>query len=288
VGKDACLSGKQDAKEPFLKDLHIIVFSKNRACQLDSLLRSVRDHFRVLHAGITILYRATDPAFTAGYDELIKRGIIEGIDWRPESDFAGDVRRIAGSLADESLIMFLVDDTVIFRPCDLDVVLDAFTDRHLFVTLRASKSYQADDPPDFITDGPYLEWKWNYSRRKWVTWNYPFSADGNIFRVKPMKKVIDKISFEAPNSLEGRMHTYRHAWWIKRIKLALAPIDPVLFNNPLNRVQTEGETWHENTTVEFLNDKYVHGMQIDNSVLYNASPSGTHYAVPLSMTRREP
>jgi hypothetical protein len=183
-------------------------------------------------------------------------------------------------------VMFLVDDTIIFRPCVLDQVLDVFTDRHLFISLRASRTYPADTPPKFIADEDFLEWKWNYSKRKWVTWNYPFSVDGNIFHTRHMKKVIKKISFEAPNSFVGRMHTYRHAWWIKRIARALALPEAVVFNNPLNRVQAEGETWHKNITVESLNDRYMAGEQIDNSVLYRANPSATHYAVPLSFEKR--
>lgn len=266
--------------------LHLIILSKDRACQLDSLLRGIHDHFLVPYEGITVLYRATTAAFEAGYDALAKRRICDTITWRPEKGFSLDVRDIIGALGDDSLVMFLVDDTIVFRPCVLDKALAAFTDKHLFISLRASRSYPADVPPEFITDGDFLEWKWNYSRWKWVTWNYPFSVDGNIFHAGHIKKVVKKISFEAPNSFEGRMHTYRHAWWIKRIARALALPDAVVFNNPLNRVQAEGETWHNNVQVEYLNDKYLAGMQIDNSVLYRAKPSATHYAVPLSFVEK--
>jgi hypothetical protein len=285
---DFSAEGRTTAPRRPPKDLHVLIFSKNRACQLDSLLRSIRDHFRVPCATITVLYRATTAAFEAGYEALIKRRTLEDIAWRAEICFSDDVRDIVGSLDDGSLIMFFVDDTVLFRPCNLDAVLEAFSDRHLFVSLRTSKAYRADDPPDFITDGPFLEWKWNYSRRKWVTWNYPFSVDGNIFHVNHLKKVIDKISFQAPNSFEGRMHTYRHAWWIKRIKRALAPMDAVVFNNPLNRVQAEGETWHENVTPESLNDAYCNGYHLDNGPLYAARPQATHFGVPVSFAKDAP
>jgi hypothetical protein len=278
---------KKDAPWRAGKNLQILVFSKDRACQLDGLLRNVRDHFLVPYSGITVLYLATSAAFTTGYEALMKRDIVSGITWRPEKLFSDDVRDIVAGLGDDSLVMFLVDDTVIFRPCVLDRVLDAFTDRYLFISLRASRTYPADLPPEFITDGAYLEWKWNYSKRKWVTWNYPFSVDGNIYHVRHLKKVVNRISFQAPNSFEGRMHTYRHAWWVKRISKALAPKEAVVFNNPLNRVQAEGETWHENVTAESLNEKYLAGLQIDNSVLYEARPNATHFAVPLSFKRNE-
>jgi len=210
---------------------------------------------------------------------------LDNITWRREKVFQDDVRDIVGAQSDDSLVMFLVDDTVVFRPCVLNRVLGAFDDKHLFISLRSSRTYPADTPPEFITDGDYLEWKWNYSKRKWMTWNYPFSVDGNIFHAGHMKRIVKKISFEAPNSFEGRMHTYRHAWWIKRIARALALPEQAVFNNPLNRVQAEGKTWHNNVTAEHLNEKYLAGMRIDNGVLYRVVPDATHFAVPLSFVK---
>ena len=265
--------------------LHILIFSKDRACQLDSLLRSLRDHFRVPYDGITVLFRATTGAFGSGYNMLMNRNVVDRITWRREKRFQDDVRDIVGALDDDSFVMFLVDDTVIFRPCGCTGVLGAFTDRHLFISLRASRTYPADVPPEFITNDRYLEWKWNYSRRKWVTWNYPFSVDGNIFHVRHIKKVLKKILFDAPNSFEGRMHTHRHAWWIKRVARALAPMDAVVFNNPLNRVQAEGRTWHANVSLESLNEAYLGGDQINNKPLYSALPEGTHFSVDISFER---
>jgi hypothetical protein len=260
-------------------DLNIIIFSKDRACQLDSLLRSLRDHFHAPHAGITILYKATGPAFSEGYNRLMKHVAVDGVQWRTERIFPDDVAAICNRLGAESLLMFLVDDDVVYRPCALDPILDAFTDEHLFISLRASRVYTADAAPEFLRTEPYLEWKWNYRKRGCVTWNYPFSCDGNIFHAKHIKKIISKITFEAPNSFEGRMHTCRHAWWVKRIKKALAPMDAFVFNNPLNKVQAEGETWHENVSPESLNDAFLSGMRINNAALYRARPDGTHYGV---------
>jgi hypothetical protein len=267
--------------------LKIVIFSKDRACQLDSLLRSLIDNFHVSFSGITVLHRATTAEFIEGYSILKLKNIVEGITWQPEKNFSEDVRGIVGACDDDSLIMFLVDDAIIFRPCILDYILNVFSPKHLFISLRASRAYPADTPPEFKTNGEFLEWKWNYSKRKWVTWNYPFSMDGNIFHARHLKKVVQKISFEGPNSLEGRMHGYRHAWWIKRTPWALAPLDAVVFNNPLNRVQTEGETWHRDVTAEQLNTKYKEGFSIDNSVLYNSRPDSTHFSVDASFTKEK-
>jgi hypothetical protein len=272
-----------------VRELNIIIFSKDRACQLDSLLRSLRDNFRAPYSGMTVLFKATGPAYAEGYETLMKHAAGTAITWRREQSFSDDVRDMIGNLAGDSFVMFLVDDDVVHRACAPGPALDAFTDEHLFISLRASRTYGPDTPPAFITTKPYLEWKWNYSKRRWVTWNYPFSVDGNIFHAKHIQKIIKKITFEAPNSFEGRMHTYRHHWWVKRIKKALAPLDAAVFNNPLNKVQVESETWHNNVSPESLNKAFLSGMRLNNAALYSARPDATHYgvAVPLEKGREQ-
>jgi hypothetical protein len=57
----------------------------------------------------------------------------------------------------------------------------------------------------------------------------------------------------------------------------------VLFNNPLNKVQDEGETWNEGLSVEDLNARWCAGARIDNRKLYSAVPDETHFAVALEL-----
>jgi hypothetical protein len=267
------------------RDLFIVIFSKDRACQLDSLLRSLRDNFRGQHSGITVLYKATAPAYANGYEKLKQFSGNDTISWQQEKSFQNDAARILNGLDPDSLVMFLVDDDSMFRPCVLDEILDAFTDEHLFISLRVSRAYKADTPPKFLRTDTFLEWKWNFSKRRWVTWNYPFSIDGNIFHAKHIQKIISKIIFEAPNSFEGRMHAFRHHWWVKRIKKALTPLEPAVFNNPLNKVQVESDTWHGDVSAASLNEAFLSGMRINNAALYSARPDATHYSVAVSLEK---
>lgn len=261
--------------------INIIILSKDRAMQLDSLLRSINNKFKIPYQAISILYKYSSRDFMNGYEKLINRKILPKSNWFKESCFEEDVHKLCNTLDDSSLIMFLVDDNVVFNTFENREIFKAFTEQHLFISLRASRKYKDDVQPVFIKDKSYLEWKWNYYNKKPVTWNYPFSIDGNIFRVSVIKKILKKISFTAPNSFEGNMHRYRHAWWIKRIKRALAPVEPVVVNNPLNSVQTEGETWNKNISVGNLNEKYLEGYQINNNILYSATPTGIHYPMDI-------
>jgi hypothetical protein len=263
------------------KEINLIIFSKDRPLQLDSLLRSIKEISHIPYKTISLLYKYSSKDFQRGYEKLINRNIISSCKWIQEASFSNDLCNILNTIEDNSLIMFLVDDDIFFNTFALDDVLSAFSDKHLFISLRASRKYETDVQPDFINRNKYLEWKWNYSRKKPVTWNYPFSIDGNIFHVSTIKKIVHKISFTAPNSFEGSMHIYRHKWWIKRIKLALTPLEAVVVNNPLNRVQTEGSTWNRNLSVDSLNRKYLEGYQIDNNVFYTAAPTSIHYPMDI-------
>jgi hypothetical protein len=265
--------------------LHIIIFSKDRACQLDSLLRSIRDHFAVPIQRIDVLYRSSGDDFSRGYEQTISRKILPNISWTAETSFRQNLTDKVAELDDKDLVMFLVDDDVVFRRFDNAGVFAALSPRHLFISLRASRTYADDIPPQFLISDGWLEWKWNYHKDGPVTWNYPFSVDGNVFRAAVIKKVLRRIRFSAPNSFEGEMHRYRHAWWIKRTKLALAPLEAVVVNNPLNKVQTEGDTWHQDVSAESLNRTYLDGYHINNGSLCAQNPTAIHYPMKLEFER---
>jgi hypothetical protein len=274
-----------DPKATKLHNLNVIVFSKDRACQCASLLRSVADHLRPLPASVTVLHRATTSEFAAGYNLAMATARCDSVVWRQEISFETDLRGLVLGLPDNSLVMFLVDDDIVFRETALNTVLDSFTKEHLFLSLRVSRSYTADLPPEFMRTDSCLQWRWNFSKRKLVTWNYPFSVDGNIFHAEHLKRMVNEIDFTAPNSFEGNMHARRHACWVKRIPYALAPGDAAVFNNPLNRVQTEGETWHAGISVREINQSFLAGMRIDNTKLYSTKPTATHFEAGISFVK---
>jgi hypothetical protein len=272
-------SRKPSAARTRERSLHIVIFSKDRACQLDSLLRSIRHNLHLPSSDITILWRASDRAFARGYEHLHTHQPAAGVRWVEERNFPDDLRRLVATFHPDSLVMFLVDDDIFFRRFDDTNILRALSPRHLFISLRCSRAYRRDTPPVFTMVEPWLEWKWNYSKKNVVSWNYPFSVDGNIVRTSVIRRILRAIEFSAPNSLEGRMHRHRHAWWVKRRSRALAPCRAVVVNNPLNRVQIEGETDHQDVSATSLNERFLEGYRIDNGVYYTMSPKGVHHPV---------
>jgi hypothetical protein len=268
-------------------ELNILIFSKNRACQLDSLLRSLRDNLSGPREHIFIVYKATDNSFREGYQRLIAKRIHGNLQWIEEVAFKRDILNVLQEIPGDSFLMFLVDDNILYRPFDLSPVVPFFSRRHLFVSLRCSREYKDDIQPKFLKTDKYLEWRWTFHSKPRGKWNYPFSVDGNIFHKDLICRLLTSLNFKAPNSLESALHSARLKVGVRWRNKALAPLESVVFNNPLNKVQTEGETWHKNLTAEDLNRKYCEGFIIDNHALYLARPDSAHFAIDIAFEKAE-
>jgi hypothetical protein len=190
-------------------------------------------------------------------------------------------------ISDESYLMFLVDDNIFYRPFDVSRIAPFFGKRHLFISLRCSRRYKDDIQPKFLKAEKYLEWRWTFHSTPRGKWNYPFSVDGNIYHQDFMRRLCKSLDFKAPNSLESVLHSTRWKLSVRWRNKALAPIEAVVFNNPLNKVQTEGETWHRGLSVEQLNEKYCEGLIINNRALYAANPDSAHFAVDISFVNED-
>lgn len=94
-------------------DVDVLIFSKDRACQLDLLLRSVEKFAPDLNRSITVLYRASLMSFDLGYDRL--RDWEPRVTFRREGGFEEDVRAWLAHPGRQT-ISFLVDDDVFYAP----------------------------------------------------------------------------------------------------------------------------------------------------------------------------
>ena len=273
-------------KDPYKKSdiksrthrLHVIIFSKDRPCQLSSLLQSINDHITWPIASLHILFRSSSVDFERGYEIAHKENTVAYSQWRQEVSFRSDLLDLLSAIDSQDLLMFLVDDDIVFRNVNLGPVIDSFNSSHLFISLRVCPSYVPLQGwmPHFHRRDSLLEWEWKFHRRKSNAWNYPFSLDGNIYHADRICEVISCLKFKAPNSLESAMHEYRKVRWVSNIRTGIASVPPCVVNNPLNRVQAEGETWHKNIDTAWINNRYLRGHRIDNAQLYTKTPNHTH------------
>lgn len=250
--------------------MHCVIFSRNRAIQLYSLLTSIRDHVGFSITKTYVLYKVTEDHFAQGYRILEEE--FSNITWMSQQHFRRDLISIIGSFDKDTPVLFFVDDNIVYRPINQVT----FPEDACFYSMRLSRQHGYPCPP-FVEDDSYLKWKWSYQGEKW---NYPFSVDGNLYRAGVVYDLIRALDFEAPNSFESALTFYMKDHPQKYCPYGYAPLSPAVYNNPLNKVQQEGHTFHGSTyTAQALNQCFLEGLRFDQAKLYNQEPSNCHHLV---------
>lgn len=252
-----------------MSDLHTILFSKDRACQLDLTLSTYKNHFKEWGDNkLSILYTHSSDSYKAGYDRVMS--LHPEFIWIKESNFRQNTIDIFNGIQ-APLVSFLVDDDVFIN----DVTLTCRSVKALLnnpnilcIAPRMSKevnycytaNIQTPPPTVFYEEG---SWEWRAPGLA-GDWCYPMSiASFHIFRKMDLIRPITQIPFRAPNSLEGT---------------CLAPNSPdkplmILMDNQKcvcgvnNKVQIENQNRHENShSIESLNNMFLTGNRLSDKV----------------------
>ena len=270
--------------------IQIVIFSYNRAIQLDTLLTSIRQRWISPVYSVDILFNTSNDSFQNGYKKIIskysqdsrfnfhKETLVKGpyygikellnvynikrlIDTpslrSPKSNFRNNLLDII-SLNTSKFVMFMTDDAMFIDnvelPEDIFVWLNSNPQKNQFV-LRFGKDTN-DRPSSVKIDNEYLEW--NYSDYKFDTdWGYNFSVDAHIYSKELVRKYFKKFIFNNPNTLEGfiaaRMRSNGDA------NNARCVLYPKLLSFPVNMVQNVVNNESCNVSPEYLNRKYLDG-----------------------------
>ena len=241
--------------------IEVIVFSKDRACQLEALLRSMERFVEHPHR-ITVLYTASHTDFQCGYDIL--EIWYKSVTWVREADFKADLMRLIDRADERGAhhVMFLVDDIVFTRRFSGEQMIELLEDDDdiLALSLRLGDNIRhchprgiATAPPDFL-DG--RRWAWRDAHPGY--WDYPMSLDGNIYRLSDIAEALAGIDFRNPNTLEASMAAHP----VDRPYLVCHP-SPYLVNLALNLVQDVFDNPHADVSAEDLNRCFLSGFVID-------------------------
>jgi hypothetical protein len=257
----------------------------NRACQLDALLRSLDRHAPGL-TPVTVLWKAADDAFRAGYD--LCRSEHPDVAFVVEDDFRADV---VAWLQRKRLCALAVDDDVVYGPVGGEA-RRAFDDPEILAfSLRlgsnCTRCYALDReqpvPELRETDG-YVVWDWTTAE---LDFAYPGSLDLHVFRAEDLRAVVSGASFSNPNGLEDVLarHLRSRAKRRRRPRRLLASYKQSrVFGCPVNRVNSS----HPNrfgTTIALptaeLNSRYLAGERVDLDVLDYADIRAVHHELHL-------
>ncbi len=290
--------------------LQIIIFSYNRAMQLDTLLLSLYRNWREpKQTQIDVLYNYSSGDFGDGYDRVISeysnRGVVfhkEGTAnpdmvslkerfnalniirlfrnnrlHHPKTDFRSQLNSIIEESEAEN-IMFLTDDCKfvgnVIIPNEVFSWVNVQPNIHQF-SLRLGKQRMTQQVR-FREYGNFLEWDiYKYDGDS----GYPFSVDGHIYNKIAVLKLLKKYIFINPNTLEAYLvGSVRKKHLFSKCRCFNCSVVQTF---PINIVQNEIINGNQNVSVEMLNSRYLNGERLDYIANRQLSDAKQHVGVLL-------
>lgn len=243
-----------------------VIFSKDRAAQLDLLLRSL-DRYAPDDPPHVVLWYATSRQFTDGYLRIFNELTADDAESSMTTPDAFD-RHLRRSLRDDDTVTFFCDDDVVFRVIPIP-----------------------DDTREYLTDERVLTFSWRLSAlladRPWWYWatqprtdhGYPGSIDGHTFRTADVLEMIGNTVIANPTMLETALAAGCENFADRRPLMAAWP-EQVLVGVPVNRVSDPsgcpfGEVYPQ--PVEELNERFLAGERIALDRLDFSGVHGCHH-----------
>jgi hypothetical protein len=251
------------------KPINIVVFSKDRAMQLELFLRSFNTFVRNADQyEIKVLYTISKDEYWQGYEKLFHLNYFNTTLFR-ELDFKSNLTDLIDPAKEHTV--FFTDDDVFINHFDFyDKQMESFEWDESIVcrSLRLNKvltyCYPSQVPmkqPPFFSDNTF---NWNGCDGDY---GYPLSLDGHIFRTKDILQFLVREDYTSPNTLESKM---------ARSTLGLPPKiilydKAMIINNPCNQTQVDWTNIHGKENLELLNERFLNGQVIalDNFVGIN-------------------
>ena len=290
-----------------------MIFSFNRAMQLDALLTSLMHCCKDFSAlEIKIIYKASGEINKKNYNELIQHyDIYKNIKFIPEISFKNDVIRefncyqtqnvfwkrilIAKHQSAYRFVMFLVDDCLFVNSFHIAKLAEelAKNKKCLAFSLRLGRNttfnYVYNKPqriPDFtqINEGIL-----SYNSRT-ADGNFRYRADisSSVYRVADILPYLADIDYGGPNELEGVLATVAGKFFTKKIYL-MCFTQSVAFCAPVNKVQTVAKQnrtgTKEHLSAAYLAERFAEGWRVDVRQFYGFIPISVHQEVEMPLKK---
>ena len=188
---------------------NLIIFSKNRACQLHLLLDSISVNCIGLFNNISVLYYHDTDEYGYGYVKLGKS--YPNINSIKEIYFRDDLLRIIDLMYDYTT--FLVDDVVFYGKILNNGILTLINDNTICFSLRLGLNCVYSHPANiyykigsYENNNDYVTF--DYTQQENGDFKYPLSTDGHIFNSKLIKQLLSEINFCNPNTLESNLQSF--------------------------------------------------------------------------------
>jgi hypothetical protein len=249
----------------------IIIFSKDRAMQLEALLYSMEKHVKNI-GSVCVLYKVSNQEFVDGYIKSFY--YINSINLKcnfipeTENDFKKRLNQILG-LVKTKKVLLLCDDVIFTDEVDLDVYNPWLSWNSINLCLGTNITWcnaksSVQQVSDYNIYKDLIRWKWTKAEGDFA---YPNSIGASILKTWWIRLLAKILPYDCPNWLEGKMNN-------KYVKKIISPRTISYYNSKaycllLNQVQTvykfqEGLPEH---SPEKLNELFSQGKVIDTSEL---------------------
>lgn len=260
----------------------VIIFSKNRAMQLDLLLRSLQLHCLVPHR-VFVAWTNSPGIHRQAAAELAKA--YPDVTFIDDAMYGGPGRTV-DTLMDEQYgdkTMLLVDDAVLrapIRPSDppfqrleADPTVEQISTRlYRNITTCYALGTRQSVPKDI--DRGIFQWR----HASVGDWNYPASIDGGIWLTSWLRRRLEEIDWNTPNELEAQLAVKSHH---AKPLMALYPDFAPLLTIPANRVQHQFPNRHGGGSIDDLCSQYLEGKRIDLEPFKTLQNTAVHVEMPL-------
>ena len=269
-----------------------LIFSFDRAMQLDAALRSFLLHCKDAHQfSLVVLYKASDEIYLRQYARLAQEfKDHQNLRFVQERSFRRDVLVLLQGAAQGSLtrtcyrflarfgpraawltglqlpiqpqqpLLFLVDDNLFVRPFELQEVTRALAEHPeaLGFSLRLGANtgycYTRSRPQELPHFSPIENGILKYSWTNAVDdFGYPLEVSSSVYRLDDIYPLLCKIPFSNPNRLEGKLARQAQSFRQRSPYLLCYP-QSVTFCNPVNMVQTVIQN-RSGTSQEFTKER---------------------------------
>jgi len=215
VGKDPKVNLYNQMKEVFKptnQDIVSVVFSKDRAMQLDGFLASYFENVDN-YSSIKVLFYTSNEAHRKSYEDLKKIYSNFPVEFIVESNFRTDLIDVLEKSAEDRVI-FYVDDMLFSQKINYDWLKEIDPLRDI-VSLSRGKDLNYStvlakklEIPSFnkISENLY-HFKWD-EISEFSDWTYPIGVSGYMFSRQEIVAMMKATYFKAPNSLEHNLQQF--------------------------------------------------------------------------------
>lgn len=257
-----------------MNEINIISFSKDRAPQLEALLRSARKNVRGNNS-YSVIYTCTNEDQEKAYHEVIME-YSDIVDFIRENGFQKTVLKTLRLLSGNS-IMFTPDDGMYHREVDLAEMSDVDLLRYI-PSIRLGKHLRECHPlgripqrlPAFDPLGKAVTWDWHKGEHDW---GYPIALDGHIFQMSAMFNWATQIQFRSPTSFEVGLQQFVGSVFDRK---GLCYEESRFVSLPWNVVTQEVNNVNGGMTLDSFIEMWKAGNRLDINHIYNTSPISCH------------